>query len=348
MDLRFSKYGFQGRLGGWLVRSACLGALAALWLGVIPGGAGVRPAHAQGQASYKALQKIGCYYHAGDKRLWVATIALDKKYVDPNFYEEEALSAIIRAGDQKFNIDGKDILVHPMASFDFPGANKYQFMKYSLVIDYSSSIPAGTQADVLNSIDEFITRLPLAIEGQLIRFSDKVEKFPFTSKKSDIQIQLRQPIAYGMTALHDALMEAATSLAQNKANTPVRVLVLFTDGFDTSSQTYKDRTNFISSFVDLVKSEGIVVAVIGVTKERDDALLNSITDRSRGVIGLYVPIEDFDKLRAAFTQIENMFKNTVIFRFPKRGPDRGRAEISLGMRTKGGSFNTFQVFECEY
>ena len=123
-------------------------------------------------------------------------------------------------------------------------------MKYSLVVDYSSSIPMTARTDLLNFLDKFVERLPPAIEGQLVRFSDKAERFPFTSNKAEIQRQLRQPIDYGMTALHDALMLAASSLTQHGSKTPLRAIILFTHGSDTSSQTYWDRaTSFRASQV---------------------------------------------------------------------------------------------------
>src|SRR5262249_16111079 len=176
----------------------------------------------QGHGTFTNFQQIGCYFNPSDKRLWLAAIGLNKTYLDPNFYDDPAFAVILRAGDARFEIPGADVLVHVMQKFNFKDAAKYQFMKYSLIVDYSSSIPVSVRADILNFLDTFIGKLPLAVEGQVIRFNDKVEKFPFTSNKSDLVVQLRQPINYTTTALHDALMEGASSLIHHGPNTPAR------------------------------------------------------------------------------------------------------------------------------
>lgn len=306
------------------------------------------PAAVKAQTVYNNYQQLGCYFHPVEKKLWLAAIGLTPKALDKDFYDDPNFSIIMRSGDQRFALDGKDAVVNLLKDFDFKGAEKYKLVKYNLVIDYSSSIPATVRTDILNFLDKFVGRLPLAVEGQLIRFSDKVEKFPFTSNKSDIQLQLRQPISYGMTSLHDAMMEAASSLIKDGANTPVRIIVMFTDGFDTSSEKYKDRQSFISTFTNLVKQERIAVLVVGVSNEQDTELLRAITDLSKGVAGYYLPVADFGKFGQAFDQITNMMRNIVLFRLPKLGPDKGKMEISLGTKSLGGNFSTFQQFACEY
>ena len=107
-----------------------------------------------------------------------------------------------------------------MRSFNYAEASKYQFMKYSLVLDFSSSIPARVRDGLVKVIDNFLGKLPLAIEGQIIKFSDRVEKFPFTRNPKDLQLQLRQPITYGMTALNDALMECRHITDQGRSEHP--------------------------------------------------------------------------------------------------------------------------------
>lgn len=305
------------------------------------------PAAVQAQTSN--YQQLGCYYHPADKKIWLAAVGLTPKALDKDFYEDPSFGVIMRSGsDQRFQLDGKDVVVNLLKDFDFKGAEKYKLLKYSLVIDYSSSIPATVRTDILNSLDTFLAKLPLAIEGQLIRFATKVEKFPFTANRSDIQLQLRQPIFYGATALHDAMMEAASSLINEGSNTPVRIIVMFTDGYDTSSEKYKERQAFISTFTSLVKQENIAVLVVGVTREQDSELLRAITDLSKGVAGYYIAVPEFKDFSPAIDRIANMMRNIVLFRLPKLGPDKGKMEVSLVTRTKGGSVNTFQQFNCEY
>jgi hypothetical protein len=305
------------------------------------------PGAAQTKGSFSNYQQLGCYNNPADKKIWLAAVGLTPKALDQDLYDDPNFMIIVRAGDHRFEIDGKDVVVHLMSKFDFKGAEKYKFMKYSLVVDYSGSIGAY-RTDVINFLDAFIAKLPLAVEGQLIRFSDNVEKYPFTNNPADIRLQLRQPIVYGTTALHDALMEATSSLVKEGGSTPVRIIVLFTDGYDNSSQRYKDKQAFLSSFTNVVRSERIAVLVVGVTNEQDEALLNAITDRSQGIAGYYFKENDYQKLGRGLDQILQLMRNTVIFRMPKLGPDKAKAEISLAMRSQAGNISTLQVFQCEY
>jgi hypothetical protein len=307
------------------------------------------PAAAQSKGTFANYQPIGCYFNPSDKKLWVGTIGMTPKALSRDFYDDPSFTVVMKAGDIKYQIEGADAIVHLMKDFNYKGAEKYKFLKYSLVVDYSASIGVNTRTDILNTLDRFIDKLPLAIEGQLIRFSDKIEKFPFTSDKNEIRMQLKQPITYGMTPLHDALMEAATSLVQQGSNIPIRIIVIFTDGNDTSSSMYKDRASFISTFTNLVKAERIAVLAVGVTNEQDAELLKSVTDLSRGISGVYINVPtfgpEFDK---AFDHIRQLVDNTVVFRLPKLGPDKGKVEISIASKSQTGSLTTLQIFDCEY
>lgn len=306
-------------------------------------------AAAQNKSGFANYQPIGCYFNPSDKKLWVGTIGMTPKALDKDFYDDPSFTVIVKAGDNKYEIEGKDAIVHLMKDFNYKGAEKYKFLKYSLVVDYSASIDVNTRTDVINTLDRFIDKLPLAVEGQLIRFSDTVETIPFTSDKKKIKMQLKQPITYGMTPLHDALMEAATSLIQQGSNIPIRIIVFFTDGKDTSSSTYTDRTGFIATFRNLVKQERIAVLAVGVTNQQDVALLKSITDSSNGISGAYINVPNFGpEFEKAFDQIRQLVDNMVVFRLPKLGPDKGKAEISIASKSQAGNLTTLQVFDCEY
>jgi hypothetical protein len=338
------------RFGGYWnaqVKSGFAAAMAALALAAAA--SWPSPASAQSKGAFANYQPIGCYYNPNDKKLWVGTIGLTPKALTSDFYDDPSFTVILKAGDQKYEIAGQDVIVHLMKDFKGKGSDKYKFLKYSLVVDYSASIDVNTRTDVLNTLDRFIDRLPLAVEGQLIRFSDKIEKFPFTSDKNEIKLQLKQPITYGMTPLHDSLMEAATSLIQQGSNIPIKIIVIFTDGNDTSSVTYKDRTSFIATFSNLVKQERIAVLAVGVTKDQDSGLLKAISDSSNGISGAYLNVPNFGpEFDKAFDQVRQLVDNTVVFRMPKLGPDKGKVEISIASKSQSGSLTTLQIFDCEY
>src|SRR6476620_10028946 len=138
-----------------------------------------------------------------------------------------------------------------------------------------------------------------------------MEKFPFTNKKSEIQQQLLKPIDYAMTSLHDALMEAASSLVRQGSQTPVRMIILFTNGYDTSSTIFADRANFLSSFTNLVKAHHIADFAVGLSEEQDQQLLRGITDSSLGIPGMYVQAPDFSKFEQGLNQVQLAINSTV-------------------------------------
>jgi hypothetical protein len=249
-----------------------------------------------------------------------------------------------------FDVPGGDVTVNLLSNSSFKGAEKTKLLKYSLVVDHSSSIPVNLRSSIINFFDDFVDQLPVPVEGQVVRFSNNVEKFAFTSEKRNLKAQLEAPIFYGSTALHDALMQAATSLANEGSDAPVRVLVLFTDGYENSSTTYKDRDSFIAGFTNLVKRQHIAVLAIGVSKEQDGPLLRAITDPARGVTGRYVRLEKFEELQPALDEIGTMLNNVVIFSMRKVEPDRGKALISLMEKSKttGQMTSAFHTFECNY
>src|SRR6476620_4939049 len=96
--------------------------------------------------SYRNFQKLGCYYNSSEKRIWVAAIALNQKYLDRRFYQEEAFNVIVNMGGNRLRIDGKDVHVHPMADLDTKRADPY--IKYSLVIAHNASIPVNNRNEV--------------------------------------------------------------------------------------------------------------------------------------------------------------------------------------------------------
>jgi von Willebrand factor type A domain len=314
---------------------------------------GMATGAAHAQVNIGKFQQIGCYYNKMDNnRLWLGTIALDPKFANLATYDDQdnQITATILAGDLKREYNAGEFLVHPMNAFNFKEASKYQFLKYSLVLDYSSSIPEKTRGDYLDVLHHFLGKLPLAMEGQLIRFSDTVEVYPFTKNVEDIRNQIRAPIAYGMTTLNDALMAAASGLIKDGSNVPIRIIILFTDGFENYSTQYKDKVNFLSTFTSLVKAERIAVLAVGVSRDQDKATLSAITDRNNGITGHFISIPDFDKnkFKDAFDKVLNWVNNTVIFRIPKFGPDAGKVTIRIGSKSKSGNTTTIQEFECEY
>lgn len=307
-------------------------------------------AAASSSAIAQQYEQLGCVYHVRDNKWWLGAIGLDAKATDPKFYEDKAGFAFsIKAGDSVHQVTAADVAVNIVKALDFKDAEKFKLVKYSLVVDYSGSIPGDTREQVVAFLSDFVEKLPLAVEGQVVRFSSDVQKSPFTTSKREIQAQLHQPMVYGMTSLHDALMQSALSLVREGGDVPVKVIVLFTDGFENSSTEYHDRDNFLSSFTNLVKTNNINVLAIGVSPEQDKDLLTAVTDKSRGIFGYYLNVPDFAKFGPAVEQMRTILSNVVIFRLPHLGPDKGTASISLveTSRTSGRILHTLHTFECD-
>jgi len=323
------------------LKAFCLAAL--LVMGVFQ----VQPAQATNYL------EIGCYHEKSEGRIWLALSALNPKYLPGTFDYDQTSSNLalrIESGNNRIPLTSEDIVINLLGDFNRKIDAKYNFMKFSLVVDYSTSIDNYTMNQVMEALDEFVGKLPHAIEGQVVKFSDSVDATPFTKDLDEIRRQVRTPPVRGGTALHDALMTAVAELGRNgDPNVPLSVIVLFTDGKDTRSQAYKERQSFIRSFTSAAKGLKIAVMVIGVTADVDEDLMREIAGPQAGIKGIYQHIPDFQNFRKALNQIEKIINNTILLRFAKVGQDKGPLKIHVGeLVGQTQNFQTIQTVECNF
>ena len=151
----------------------------------------------------------------------------------------------------------------------------------TVLIDRSGSIRSGgLEKPVRDGFNSLIDALAGSKENDSILvatwlFDDKESVLhSFTPVKDAVRLDTKNYSGRGMTALYETWMKAITShvayaTTLRNSGTPVRnVVVVVTDGFDTSSMKANEavcsKTN-----TDLLRSETFVLAFVGVGEEGD-------------------------------------------------------------------------------
>ena len=135
----------------------------------------------------------------------------------------------------------------------------------SLLLDSSASMEDKLPTLQTAAIN-FVRRLQPTDIAQIIDFDSRVEiRQGFTSKHEDLEAAIRQTVAGGSTALHNAVYIALKELKkiQARADAGVRrqALVLFSDGEDTSSLVSFDEV------LDLAKRSETAIYTISLHTE---------------------------------------------------------------------------------
>ena len=296
--------------------------------------------------TYDNLQKIGCYISPSDNRLWVAAAAINPKYLPENFNYRLDLYIKVKMTDNEFYFSNDDFIINSISDFNLASKKGYNLLKYSLVVDYSSSITDMNLNIVTTTLTNFVNKLPRSLESQIIRFSEQSDISPFSTNNQIIINKLQQSLPYerGGTALHDILIESSKQLMSKGSDVPIRLIIALTDGKDTASSTFKDKQRFIKIFTRLSNQKRFGVFIVGVTDHVDHDLLKSISRDA--YFGHYIYAPKFPDVDKAFEIIQEMIRRMLIFRIPRVGPDQGKISIYLGTKMQNGRFKTFQTIDC--
>jgi Ca-activated chloride channel family protein len=143
-----------------------------------------------------------------------------------------------------------------------------------VMMDRSASMTANL--DLLNeAAEQFILRMLPADKGQVGGFSDKIQlSGTFTSDRDELVAAL-QDLQYGNpTRLYDAINE---SMAALKGIEGRRVVLVFTDGDDTSSKLG------LGDVLDRARDEEVMIYAIGMQSEYFDGMRRVRTRPDRGL-----------------------------------------------------------------
>ena len=135
-----------------------------------------------------------------------------------------------------------------------------------LVIDRSASMRLKLSA-VTDALERFARAARPSDELFLVAFNDRVSRAafaagPFTSDALELRRAMAPLQALGTTALHDALIDAASHVRQGTAGQ--KALVVISDGRDNASRQTFDRA------LAVVQEVGAVVYTIGLSTDPED------------------------------------------------------------------------------
>jgi Ca-activated chloride channel family protein len=208
--------------------------------------------------------------------------------------------------------------------------NEVQPFNVVVMLDYSASMTANL--DLLKAAaEQFLLRLLPADKGQVGAFSDKIQMSgTFTSDRDDL-IGALDDLQFGNpTRLYDAINE---SLAALKGTDKRKVVLVFTDGDDTSS-----RLGF-GDILDRAKAEEVMIYAIGLQSEyfngarmvrsRPDGNLKKLAEETGGG---YFELKKTDDLAPTFTRVAQELHSQYTMGFAPSALDGKEHKLVLRMR----------------
>ena len=182
--------------------------------------------------------------------------------------------------------------------------------------------------------EQFLLRLLPADKGRVGGFSDRIEfASPFSSDRDMLIASLRDLDFGNPTRLYDAVV---TSLDELKGVEGRRVVLVFTDGDDTSS-----RAGF-GTVLDRARSEEVMVYAIGLesnyfngvaqVRSRPDRNLRRLADETGGG---YFELKKTADLAPTFTRVAQELHSQYVLGFTPRTLDGRVHKLTLRVKRPG-------------
>jgi Ca-activated chloride channel family protein len=212
--------------------------------------------------------------------------------------------------------------------------NQPQPITVVVMLDTSGSM-TGAIKFLRDAAEQFLIRLHPEDRGMVGAFHDRVEfGGPFTDDRDDLVAAMRD-LDYGnSTRLYDGI---AASLDQLKDVSGRRVIVLFTDGEDTSSRADD------GDVIERARNEEVMVYSIGleseffngarVVRSKPDSVLRRIADETGGG---YFELEKTADLAPTFTRVAQELHSQYVVGFTPLQLD-GKVH-KLAVRVKKAGF----------
>jgi tight adherence protein C len=181
----------------------------------------------------------------------------------------------VNASQFKVFEQGKE---QPLTGLEF-GPSKDIPLELVLAIDISGSMNADNKLNEAKAAaNSFLSSLRPQDSAALVAFNDKVTLVTkATNDRGALQAGINGLQASGNTAIYDALYGSADILNQAKQDKEKRrVIVLLTDGEDTSSKYGSDAAATVA------KQTGALVYTIGLGPDANDGVLGSLAAPSGG------------------------------------------------------------------
>jgi Ca-activated chloride channel family protein len=211
--------------------------------------------------------------------------------------------------------------------------NSVQPITVVVMLDTSGSM-TGSIALLRQAAEQFILRLFPGDKAKVGAFNDKIEvSAAFTGNRDDLISDVKN-LDYGNeTRLYDAI---AFSLDELKGIEGRRVVLVFTDGEDTSSRTR------MGAVIDRARVEEIMVYAIGleaeyfngqrVVRSRPDGGLRRIADETGGG---YFELQKTADLAPTFTRVAQELHSQYVLGFTPTELDNRMHKLSVRVKRPG-------------
>jgi Ca-activated chloride channel family protein len=197
-----------------------------------------------------------------------------------------------------------------------------------VVIDGSSSMMPVFQ-EVLDGVNQFVIRLMPGDEGRVASFADETRMSPaFTTNRDDLLDYLRDQFNIRMantTRLWDGLADAVYAVGQRKGKR--RVVVVFTDGDDTSSATSEGHVASMAADRDT-----IIYALAmwnGQPGGRPNPRIESL---ATGTGGGFYELHATDDMNSTFTGIAEELHNQYVLGFSPAALDGKEHKLEVKVK----------------
>ena len=196
-------------------------------------------------------------------------------------------------------------------------------LSISSVLDYSASM---SDEDIDDSVTIFsdifsIFTTPL-IESEIRLFSETVyHKLPFTTDKTTLLSNIAKDDNFerDSTALLDAIGTGLTALSNR--TTPIKAMVISTDGMENASTTYTDRETIYR----LAYDNNIPVIIIG-TLFSDLVFMKELASRTNGI---FIYNKTILKVKEDAKLLVEMIKNIQVITITKTLPNGTTLSVSV-------------------
>lgn len=210
-----------------------------------------------------------------------------------------------------------------------------------ILIDTSSSVQEKFRQG-LQTVRAIASTLSSFDEMFVMTFDSRVKlRQGFTNDPEEMQRSLRDIHAHGETAVYDAI--AAGLHEMQKARYPKRILLLVTDGFDTTSRTTADQAE------DLLKRSNVLLYTIGIADDDKDTsihrrpryhlyeyMLNKLSRAGGGRIVRLYTSREYDLRQLSETLLDELHQQYTIGYYPAAGAGHdGGSNVEIHVKKPG-------------
>jgi Ca-activated chloride channel homolog len=211
--------------------------------------------------------------------------------------------------------------------------NESQAITVVVMLDTSGSMTGSIEL-LKAAAEQFVTRLLPGDKGAVGAFNDKIElSASFTNDRDSLITEIRDLDFGNGTRLYDALGE---SLNQLKGVEGRKVILVFTDGDDTSSRVGR------GTIMERARAEEVMIYAIGLQSEyfdgarmvrsRPDSGLRRLADETGGG---YFELKRTSDLGPTFTRVAQELHSQYVLGFESKQLDGKVHKLTVKMKQAG-------------